>query len=211
MAAEFRYPVELPAWLLDGHQYEATPLTEDAEFEQGEERVRQIYTWAPQVANVSALFTQAHYDRWFTFFETELFAGTRQFDAPFESQTSRSTEWWTVQILEVPREQVVSADLTRVTARLLMLDGPFARPEAVPLLGRSQVVTVLTGRLDADLALRGRSMVTTVLTGRSGVPALAGRMDTATVLKAVADTPNLLLEDGGALLLEDGGKLLLEA
>lgn len=149
MAADITYPAELGVWLLEGHAFDAVPLTEDMRFERGEDRVRQLYRSVPQIASVSALFSQTLYDRWVEFYEDELYAGTQSFNVRVKSQVADTLAWWTAQIIAPPQETVQAAArglLYRVSLQLLLLDGP--RDEADPtssLLLESGDVLLLEG------------------------------------------------------------------
>lgn len=122
-------PESLGAWLLAGHAFDAYPLTEDVQWERGEDRPRQLYRSAPQIASVSALWTQAQYDAWVDFYEDDLEAGALSFYANVKSQTGDDLAEWLVQIVTPPLESTQNRgpggdNRYRVSMQLLMLEGP---------------------------------------------------------------------------------------
>lgn len=176
-AVDATYPKSLPLWLAEGHEFENTPLTDDVRWEQGEDRDRQIYTWAPQIASVAALYTQAQYDRWIEFYEDELKAGTKKFATQVAHQSGGIVEWWVVQIVAPPREETLnrstaaSGNLYRVSMQLLMLDGPFADHQPSTLRGRLSMKLSLKAVSNVgDGVLRGRISITTNARLRSAIP-----------------------------------------
>lgn len=215
MSADIRLPGALGAWLLEGHAFDAVPLTEDVRWERGEDRIRQLYRTIPQIASVSALWTQAQYDRWVVFWEDETEAGTRSFDCQVKSQTGDALAWWTVQAVAPPQENTLQRgrpglNRYRVSMQLLLLDGPADSRTAPTLRGSAETTTRLTALLGNDVALRGLAASTTLLKARATQPTIAGAMATTTTLTGYAYGPYLLLENGEALLLEDGELIELE-
>lgn len=127
-------PGELGAWLLEGHAFDATPITEDVQWERGEDRPRQMYRSAPQIASVSALWAQSLFDTWVDFYEDDLLAGVESFWTRVKSQTEDALTWWLVQIVAPPLESTQARgsgrdNRYRVSMQLLMLDGPYASPQ----------------------------------------------------------------------------------
>jgi hypothetical protein len=162
------YPGELPLWLAEGHGFENTPLTDDVRWEQGEDRDRQIYTWAPQIASVSALYTQEQYDRWVDFYEEELKAGTKTFATRVAHQAGGIVEWWKAQIVAPPREETLNraagtgGNLYRVSMQLLLLDGPYEDHTPSTLRGRARMKVSLKAVSNVgDGVLRARGSMAT--------------------------------------------------
>ncbi len=152
-------PEALGAWLLAGHAFDAVPLTEDVRWERGEDRMRQMYRSAPQIASVSALWAQDLYDTWVEFYEDTLGAGALSFYARVKSQTGDALVWWLAQIVAPPLESTQNRgagglNRYRVSMQLLLLEGPFASvPTGAFLLLQSGGYLLLQG--GGRIILRG--------------------------------------------------------
>jgi hypothetical protein len=192
--SDHAYPNELPDWLLDGHAFDAVGVTDDAAMDQGEDLMRQVYTWVPKIANVSTTITQAHFDRFFGFYEDELLAGTRRFDTKVAAEGGRGPEWWVAQYIAPPQWEAREGGwLYTVRAQLLLLDGPYSLRLAPSLRARLGVVTQLEARLDAEVVLRAQMAVVTSMSGFLG------------------DVPLRITEDGTDRITEDGAARSLES
>jgi hypothetical protein len=195
--SDHAYPTDLPAWLVAGHAFDAVGITDDAQMERGEDLARQIYTWVPQIASVSTILEQPQFDRLDLFYERDLRAGTRRFDTRVAAQGGTGMVWWTAQFIGpyqwegMHRNQETGENRYRVTAALLLLDGPHATRE--------------------DVSLRGHALVTTTLTARSAAFVLRGRALVTTTLRLVTDAPTYITEGGDDLITEDEEILELES
>ena len=127
--ADPTYPTTLPVWLHDGHAFEAVPFTNDTRPERGEDRIRQVFRSAPQIAIVSALYTQDEYDDWCEFFEDTLQVGARWFIAPMKSQTANELVYWRAMIVGQPTEDVLHLGRYRISLRLLVIPAPCRQAE----------------------------------------------------------------------------------
>jgi hypothetical protein len=171
------WPRELPAFLLAGHGFADQGITDEpVQYERGEDRQRQRWTFNPLVASVGCTLKQAHFDRFVTWYEDELIAGSKRFDVRVAEQGGvRTAEWWAAQFIGPPRCEVITKETStghywRVSAELLLLDGPYATRTAPGLRGLSTFVTRLYAKQASNTALRGLSTFTTELKGFLGDP-----------------------------------------
>jgi hypothetical protein len=199
--------------LIAGHAFADVGVAEEAQFEQGEDRARQVVTWAPQLVQVSTRLTQAQYDRFVEWFEEDLSAGTLRFDAPVAAQGGVTGEidavaWWEAQFVGPPRAEA-QGPRWLVTAELVLLDGPYSSRTAPGLLAsltaRGQaraelvVATALRAWLTAEgqvtaaltaASLRGLMTAQAEVTGYAGdPPAVAGDPDTSRLWQSLAGLP----------------------
>jgi hypothetical protein len=199
----YRWPGELPALRLAGHAFSDVGVADEAEFEQGEARARQIYTFNPQLVAVSTRLTQTQFDRFVGWFEDELVAGAERFDVFVAEQGGGSDgAWWEAQFVGPPRMEAKSARWL-VSAELLLLDGPYASRTAPSLRGLATQLTQLIAQPVIDGTLRGLATQATVLLGTLSTPALRGLAVQATELLAVSDD-GFVTELGDALSSEGG-------
>lgn len=208
------WPAALPAFLLAGHALAHVGVGEQVDYEQGESRERRTDEWAPRIASVSARMTQAQFDLFDGWFETDLQAGTRRFDARVADPGSAPAyaAWWAAQFIGPYRVSAASARYT-VSAELLLLDGPYAVRVAPGLAARSVVRVADRLRGLSGGALRARSVVRAADAVRFAPERLrarsAVRVADRAALSAGADENALVLDDGQLFELDNGGNLLL--
>jgi hypothetical protein len=199
-----RWPSELPALLLAGHVFSDVGVAEEAEFEQGEARARQIYTFNPQLVSVSTRLTQTQFDRFVAWFEDEIVAGAERFDVFVAEQGGGSDgAWWEAQFVGPPRMEAKSGRWI-VSAELLLLDGPYATRTAPSLRGLATQTTQLIAQPVIDTGLRGLAVQSTELLGTLAAPSLRGLAEQTTELLAVSDD-FFIAERGDDLLHSEGG------
>jgi hypothetical protein len=132
-----RYPAECPALLLEQHELGAGERVEVTQYEQGEDRHREIRTFTPWLASVAARMTQAEFDRFAEWFDGDLQAGAQRFDVRVHSLVGAGGQWWQAQFVGPYRFEARSGPRYQVNAELILLDGPYdTRPE-VGLSGRA--------------------------------------------------------------------------
>jgi hypothetical protein len=211
------WPVELPM-LLDGHAFADEGIAEDVPFEQGEDRSRQRWTFNPQLVTVSTRFTQAEFDRFVEWFETDLQAGSLRFDARVAAQggvTGQEVAWWEAQWVkgdEPYRAQHVRARWL-VSGELLLLDGPYATRTAPSLRARLYAHAKLFARPTVDTVLRARLYATFETRGRFIAPPLRARLEASTEITGYfgEGTQGRVTEFGEQRLTEGGDTRITES
>lgn len=174
------FPSDLPLWLLDGHQLRAGERVVPVPFEQGEDRHREIRTVSPWLATVGTKWlTQAQFDRFAAWFADELEAGVRRFDCPVHSLAGAGVQWWEAQFLGPYRWEARRARL-RITADLMLLDGPYAGGFGPGTPGDTRVAPSLSAR--GVLETGGRGTFTTPSMQARGVLETDGRAIVSTSL-----------------------------
>lgn len=196
------YPSDLPAWLIAGHAFDSVGIAEETPMERGEDLARQLYTWAPTLVSVATFLEQSQFDRFSEWFERDLRAGTRRFDVRVAAQGGEGLAWWTAQFVApyrweavlMPREAQTLENRYRVSAQLLLLDGPHATRISPSLRGIGRVETTLLARAPAAFTLRGLARTVTELRAVS-----------------IVEASSFITEDGDDLLAESGDTLETEA
>lgn len=138
--SDHAYPRDLPAWRLRGHELQAGERVDITQFDQGEDRHREIRTFTPWLAAVSTLLRQSQFDRLCEWHEVDLQAGTQRFDTRVANLQGRYTQWWQAQFVGPFRAVARARDqryagvghLWEVSAELILLDGPYAADTGSP-------------------------------------------------------------------------------
>ena len=215
--SDHRWPSELPALLLAGHAFQDQGVTEEpVAFERGEDRQRPRYTFNPLIVSVGTVLNQAQFDRFCDWYEDELQAGGRAFDVRVAKQGGARTarEWWAAQFVGPPRYEAKHRGFWRVTAELLLRDGPYDTRTAPTLRGLVASTSQLIAAPVIDTVLRGLVASTSELTGRPAPFSLRALVDgTSEVTGYLGEEVDVLLLEGGSdyLLLEGGtDRILLE-
>jgi hypothetical protein len=164
------YPKELPVWLVAGHAFDAVAIAEETPMERGEDLARQLYTWAPQIVAVATILEQPQFDRFSAWFEADIRAGERRFDTRVARHGGIALAWWTAQFIApyqweaMGRNPETGENRYRVSAQLLLLDGPHDTRVDPALRGLARFEIRLTARAAAGFTLRGLATFTTTLT-----------------------------------------------
>jgi hypothetical protein len=207
-----RYPPACPALLLEQHELAAGERVEAAQYEQGEDRHREIRTFTPWLASVAARMTQAEFDRFAQWFDDDLQAGAQRFDIQVHSLVGAGGQWWQAQFVGPYRFDARSGPRYLVNAELILLDGPYDTRPDVGLYGRAYGEGSATGRMDVP-ALLGWAVGEGNATLSAPVAALHGwAVGEGDATAFAGFTGLLLLEDGTSFLLLEGGtdRLYLE-
>jgi hypothetical protein len=206
------WPGELPAFLLlAGHSFEDVGITEEpAQFERGEDRQRQRWTFNPLIASVKTTLKQAQYDRFVTWYEDELRAGAARFDVRVSEQGgNRTAEWWAAQFVGPPRHEVISREtvaghLWRISVELLLIEGPYATRTAPTLRGLAVQMQQLIAQPIVDTLLRGLATQSNTLLGRPSLPTLRGLALQSNTLLAISSDEGFVTEASEQYATESG-------
>jgi hypothetical protein len=143
----------------------------------GEDLARQIYTWVPKIANVGTILTQVQFDAFDTWYEQDIQAGALHFDTLVAQEggpPKGGKSWWVGQFIAPYRWEAMHRGYYRVTAQLLLLDGPYDADTVIrtepSLRARMAAATEFVARVTAAETLRARMAATTALTGFLGDP-----------------------------------------
>jgi hypothetical protein len=214
--SQHRFPDGVPLWALAGHTLSTGDGVEVTEYEQGEDRHREVFTFKPWLASVATKWlTQAQFDAFDAWFGSELEAGARNFDCPLHSLEGVGVQWWEAKFVGPYRWEARSARY-RITAELIMLDGPYAGgtgPGTVgdtriaPSLGASSIASSNANAIFAAAAFGAWSVAESEATvtldnSLGGASSAEGSGQGFMGFSAY-----LLLPDGGYFLLPDGGRL----
>jgi hypothetical protein len=124
--SDHAYPADLPVWLLEGHQLRSGERIAVAQFDQGEDRHREIRTFTPMLARVSTVLeTQADFDRFYEWFEDDIQSGSLRFDTKVAGLNGALVQWWVAQFIGPYRVEIPKIGISIVTAELALLDGPY--------------------------------------------------------------------------------------
>ena len=111
--------------------FDPVDIARSVPMDQGEIRRRSRFRTVPQVAQTQWRLSQAAFDAFWLWFESDLRAGEREFDIELERQGGTSagpnprTQWWTVKFVEPPSYEVASGFLYTISARLITRGTPF--------------------------------------------------------------------------------------
>lgn len=119
------YPAVLPNWLLDGHELTAGERVAPTQYEQGEDRQREIRTFTPYLVSVSTFLEQEEFDRFSEWYENDIQGGTLLFDTQVASFDGIGKQWWQARFLGSYRAEPQHLDRFIVSAELILLDGPY--------------------------------------------------------------------------------------
>jgi hypothetical protein len=207
-------PAELLLWLADGNVFEDQGITDEpVQFERGEDRERPLYTFNPIIVSVAMMCSQEQFDRLVTFYEDELQAGARIFDVRVTKQGGHRTalEWWAAQFVGPPRYEAQHRSHWRVTAELLLRDGPYATRTAPGLRGLASQGHQFIAQTASDTTLRGLATQGNTLLGRPSLPTLRGlALQSNTLLALASEAEALLLESGDGTRFESGSEVRTE-
>jgi hypothetical protein len=210
---QHRYPGGVPLWALAGHELTAGERVETVQFEQGEDRLREIRTFTPWMATVATKWlTQAQFDIFAAWFDAEVEGGARRFDCPIASMEGDGVQWWEAQFVGPYRYEARSARY-RISAELVLLDGPYAGGTGPGTTGDTRVAPSLMGRAYSDSAATARMNSPTLrgdlLSDSEGWlmvdNSLHGRLESNGEGWAIVDVGYLLLADGTAVVLFSNG------
>jgi hypothetical protein len=213
--SDHAYPASLPVWLIEGHQLRAGERIAVTQFDQGEDRHREIRTFTPFLVRVSTVLeTQADFDLFDDFYEANLKSGELRFDTKIAGLDGSRTQWWVAQFVGPYRVEIPKQGISVVSAELFLSDGPYdvtldSSGEPVPrdppsLFGRS------IGESEASATFAAGTMYGWS-EGDSELWAIQsngmyGRSEGESELTGTLQGSDLLLLEGGAdfLLLEGG-------
>jgi hypothetical protein len=164
-----RYPLELPLFLLNDHTLAAGERVEDAEYEQGEDRRRDLRTFTPWIASVATRLSQSEFDDFHAWHENVIDGGTQYFDVQVHSLVGGAPQWWEGMILGDVRRRALGARYL-VSFNLFLRDGPYDEREAPTLRARVLNDSGASGVLVADATLRARVSADSGLGARVFVP-----------------------------------------
>lgn len=164
-----RYPLALPLFLLNDHALTAGERVEDVEFEQGEDRRRELRTFTPWLASVSTRLTQAQYDVLHAWHEGEIEGGTQPFDAQVHSLVGGPPQWWEALMVGPFRRRALGARYI-VSFELFLRDGPYDERDTPSLRARVVNDSGVAGVLVADTTLRARVNADSGVAARLFVP-----------------------------------------
>jgi hypothetical protein len=217
--SDHRYPGELPHWGASGHSFEDVGVAEEVAFERGEDRARQKYTWAPQITSVSTLLNQAQFNRFSTFYEDELRAGTSRFDTLVAAQGedvaagTYQSAWWSAQFIAPYTAEGIATSRGihyRITAQLLLLDGPYATRTATTLRGVTRSLSQHTGQIASESVLRGLAVQTSEHPGRIAQPTMRGTAEQITEHPGeITGSEDGLVTESGDDWVSEGGERMV--
>jgi hypothetical protein len=124
--SDHAYPASLPVWLIEGHQLRAGERIAVTQFDQGEDRHREIRTFTPYLVRVSTVLeTQAQFDILDEWYESDIQAGALRFDTKIAGLDGSRTQWWVAQFVGPYRVEIPKQGISVVSAELIVLDGPY--------------------------------------------------------------------------------------
>jgi hypothetical protein len=124
--SDHAYPASLPVWLIEGHQLRAGERVAVTQFDQGEDRHREIRTFTPFLVRVSTVLeTQADFDLFDEFYEANLKSGELRFDTKIAGLDGSRTQWWVAQFMGPYRVEIPKQGISIVSAELFVSDGPY--------------------------------------------------------------------------------------
>jgi hypothetical protein len=124
--SDHAYPGALPVWLIEGHQLRAGERIAVTQFDQGEDRHREIRTFTPFLVRVSTVLeTQADFDLFDEFYEANLKSGELRFDTKIAGLDGSRTQWWVAQFVGPYRVEIPKQGISVVSAELFVSDGPY--------------------------------------------------------------------------------------
>jgi hypothetical protein len=212
------YPLELPLWKVDGHRLRAGERIQATQYEQGEDRHREIRTFTPMLASVSTVLRQAEWDRLIEWHEADIQGGVLPFDTQVAGLNGTPHQWWAAMFVGPIRTEAYGLGIYTVTAELVLLEGPYddenlppgADPSDPPRLAPS-----LSARLIGEGSITARFDAGTMrawLDGEGDIEltstnSMSARLDGEGEVEAelTLQTNFLLLEDGVSYLLLEGG------
>jgi hypothetical protein len=208
--SDHAYPAELPCWLLAGHELTAGERIAITAYDQGEDRHREIRTFTPYLATVSTFLTQAQFDRFDEWYESDIQAGSLRFDTKVMSLEGFPGQWWQAQFLGPYRYEGQHLDRFIVSADLILLDGPY-NTEGSP---GGRTAPSMYGRSIGDSDATAAFMAGTMYGWSEGdsegwaiqTNGMYGRSEGESEATASLQGSDLLLLEGGVdfLLLEGG-------
>jgi hypothetical protein len=119
------YPPDLRAWRLEGHRLAAGERVEITQYEQGEDRQREIRSTTFWPAAVSTVLVGEEFDRFSRWFEVDLQGGTQLFDTQVASMAGNYAQWWQAMFVGPYRVESLNSGVYVITAELILLDGPY--------------------------------------------------------------------------------------
>jgi hypothetical protein len=220
--SDHAYPRSLPLWKTEGHEFSAVPRVEVTEFDQGEDRHREIRTFSPWIVRVSSLYKQAQFNRFHTWFEDDLQGGTQLFDTKVAGLQGNFTQWWQARFIGPYRFEALNGSLFVVTAEIILLDGPYDAGfdpgstgdtrEAPAIFARSYDEDDITAAVDSpDISAWSEAEDDIEATMDDSFGALSEAEDDIEA-EYVEETSMLLLDGAIGYLLIEGGtdRILLE-
>lgn len=203
-----------PCWLLAGHELTAGERIAVTPFDQGEDRQREIRTFTPYLASVSAFMTQEEFDLFDEWYEVNIRGGVDLFDTKVMSLVGAGEQWWQARFVGPYRYEGQYRDRFIVTAELILLDGPYDAGYDPGTTGDTRVPPSLMGRSIGDSDATATFAAGTMFGWSEGDSELwaiqsngmYGRSEGNSEATATFQPVDLLLLEGGAdfLLLEGG-------
>jgi hypothetical protein len=119
------YPPDLRAWRLEGHQFAAGERIEVTEYEQGEDRHREIRSATFWPAAVSTVLVGDEFTRFNRWYENDLQGGSQLFDTQVASLAGDYAQWWQARFASPFTYQALNSGVYVINAELILLDGPY--------------------------------------------------------------------------------------
>lgn len=131
---EITLPGTLPPWLAEGHQGELQDAYAHVLMRTGHDRLRRVYTSAPERRRVALLLLQDQAPVFHQWFEIDLLAGEREFSAHV-ADVAGGLAWWRARFADDPPYeaeplQVAGGIGWKITATLLLMGQPSQEPPA---------------------------------------------------------------------------------
>jgi len=125
---EITLPGGLPCWLAEGHQGELQDVYAHVGMRTGHDRLRRVYTTAPERRRVALLLLEHQAPIFHDWFERDLLAGEREFSAHV-ANVAGGLAWWRARFADDPPYeaeplQVAGGIGWRITATLLLMGEP---------------------------------------------------------------------------------------
>lgn len=149
--SDHAYPASLPDWLIEGHQLTAGERIAVTQFDQGEDRHREIRTFTPMLARVSTVLeTQAQFDLFDEWYEGDIKSGSLRFDTKVAGLNGALVQWWVGQFVGPYRVEIPKIGVSIVTAELILLDGPYDAGFDPDTAGDTRIAPSLSARSIGD-------------------------------------------------------------
>lgn len=184
--SQIRYPGELPAFRLEGHEFaDLGVCAEPVPMERGEPRVRRLWSVNVQQVTLNTVLTQAQFDRFYDWWEAEALAGGERFDVSVAAQGgAQPSEWWVAQIAGVYTVRMQPGHRFAVSFSVLLVDGPYTSRPTPSMMGVALSSSAALAR-PAQNTLRGLALSRAAITGVFSSPPLRGLAVSARVTRAV--------------------------
>ena len=146
---EITLPGELPCWLAEGHQGELQDVYAHVTMRTGHDRLRRVYTSAPERRRVAMLLLEHQAPVFHDWFERDLLAGEREFSAHV-AHVAGGLAWWRARFADDPPYEAEPLQVRggigwKITATLLLMGEPSEEAPYTPDMVARNVIR-LRGR-----------------------------------------------------------------